>query len=815
MREYNVNLNDGKCIESSEKLETSALNKTSKKLSILKRIGKGSLVNNDDHTLVKNKEDEDCFHELRASEKNARVLERNCDTSKINDKGGVLKKNTIKTSLEKSSMPKLRKKLIHESISSSGDFPSLSLHLSSPHETGILHDASTWNKEKYVVKEMDLAPEIQNHIKQHTLSTSHFLEEVLGVSQPPNLTPASVFIQKTNESSKESLPYNSLDSSDLTGNMKIPPMCENLIKNTTENKLKSKKDTNPHNDATFEYTELDAIEFTKFELTEDFLSENILSQHSCDVSLKNVGHSKLMPLIIRKSPRISGSSLSVSSASSDEFKLSSTSSGKMKNSYHMPNRKSTAVLSAFQYLIDEAKRHTHEDFQLPSTFHDKIDEKLKSHSLDLLSTSGPEIGSICSNKDASEQTICCNQVNPGSYSGSNKSIDIVEPTISGLDTEVADFYELSSYNKKKGGNLSIFFPTQNKTDKEIVVEANSFILCSSDIPNKPPGILKRKADKISPPERFTVKAVRRSDGENDFETNVHTPAVEIKSIVSGKDSNTRDLENISLENVEFNYDEQCKNTVCSDDLDLNGRISTPKANLNLRQFIQRSCSNPKLPSSSTPITSHKSKSLSPGNNYHREESLINPSDLESVIIRIKESSPILGKLCTSSSACDKIEKSHSLHAENRNESFDSADSQNVEDTTIPSGQNTLKTNLSSCTDVEENASRILFIASPISSQIPLYKKSPESSNRAWKTISRTLFTPLRILEKESNFSCSEKLLSPSFTPSKDFTRDSLPRPFRQDIGSSSKEETSLFFTGCFQVYILFSGFDKQSERVIA
>ncbi|XP_076459902.1 uncharacterized protein LOC143293007 [Babylonia areolata] len=123
-----------------------------------------------------------------------------------------------------------------------------------------------------------------------------------------------------------------------------------------------------HHDSFLDYTELDAIPFSQFELTEDFLSE--CSQHIPDGSQGRKRKKGILSLIQRRSPRLS----------SFEFDSCDTASEKQQGGclrrqqtalYRMARkqRKSKQALflsSLFQYLIDEAKRDTSfVEFKLP------------------------------------------------------------------------------------------------------------------------------------------------------------------------------------------------------------------------------------------------------------------------------------------------------------------------------------------------------------------------------------------------------------------------------------------------------------------
>ncbi|KAK7112930.1 serine-rich adhesin for platelets-like [Littorina saxatilis] len=143
----------------------------------------------------------------------------------------------------------------------------------------------------------------------------------------------------------------------------------------------SQKQDQRGQDQFLDYTELDAIPFSQFELTEDFLSEG--SQKSFSSSTRRGRQKSMSALVQRRSPRLSGFEFD----SSDKLLSQSTSS--QRRSSHENNffnlarkqkktKKALLLSSLFQFLVDEAKRDpSFVEFKLPEDIASLAFEKNK------------------------------------------------------------------------------------------------------------------------------------------------------------------------------------------------------------------------------------------------------------------------------------------------------------------------------------------------------------------------------------------------------------------------------------------------------
>ena len=135
----------------------------------------------------------------------------------------------------------------------------------------------------------------------------------------------------------------------------------------------------PAHDQFLDYTELDVIPFSQFQLTEDFLSEVTNSMPS---SSQSRGRRKsFSALVQRRSPRLSSFNLDCIDKSAAHSALSCQRSSQQTNLFQMVRKekrtkKALLLSSLFQYLIDEAKRDSSVvEFKLPEEI-----ARLVSHS---------------------------------------------------------------------------------------------------------------------------------------------------------------------------------------------------------------------------------------------------------------------------------------------------------------------------------------------------------------------------------------------------------------------------------------------------
>ena len=129
------------------------------------------------------------------------------------------------------------------------------------------------------------------------------------------------------------------------------------------------KKADPADHQFLDYTELDAIPFSQFELTEDFLSG---ASQSVSSSSQSRGRRKsLSALVQRKSPRLSSFLFNCSDKSALDSGLSCRRTSPQSNFFRVvrkqkKTKKALLLSSLFQYLIDEAKRDTSFlEFKLP------------------------------------------------------------------------------------------------------------------------------------------------------------------------------------------------------------------------------------------------------------------------------------------------------------------------------------------------------------------------------------------------------------------------------------------------------------------
>ena len=135
----------------------------------------------------------------------------------------------------------------------------------------------------------------------------------------------------------------------------------------------------PAHDQFLDYTELDVIPFSQFQLTEDFLSE---VTHSMPSSSQSRGRRKsFSALVQRRSPRLSSFDFACTDKSAVHSAMPCQRSSQQTNLFHMVRKekrtkKALLLSSLFQYLIDEAKRDSSfVEFKLPEDI-----ARLVSHS---------------------------------------------------------------------------------------------------------------------------------------------------------------------------------------------------------------------------------------------------------------------------------------------------------------------------------------------------------------------------------------------------------------------------------------------------
>ncbi|KAL8622368.1 hypothetical protein ACOMHN_041696 [Nucella lapillus] len=127
-------------------------------------------------------------------------------------------------------------------------------------------------------------------------------------------------------------------------------------------------------DQFLDYTELDAIPFSQFELTEDFLSK--CSQNATEGSQSRRGKKGIWSLVQRRSPRLSSFEFDSCGSSGSERRQTRHPRSHQTAVYRMArkqkkSKKAMFLSSLFQYLIDEAKRDTSfVEFQLPVDIRD-------------------------------------------------------------------------------------------------------------------------------------------------------------------------------------------------------------------------------------------------------------------------------------------------------------------------------------------------------------------------------------------------------------------------------------------------------------
>ena len=166
--------------------------------------------------------------------------------------------------------------------------------------------------------------------------------------------------------------------------------------------------SNPPHDQFLEYTELDVIPYSQFELTEDFLSEP-----SQTVRNSNRPRRKSAPALIqRRSPRLSSFDfVHCDQLASDtrHSQLACQQSNLFKMSRKQKKTKTALLLSSlFQYLIDEAKRDaTFVEFKLPSDLVQLV-TSVKDGATEMLSGSGkktPLASGDCCGSETQSQDI--------------------------------------------------------------------------------------------------------------------------------------------------------------------------------------------------------------------------------------------------------------------------------------------------------------------------------------------------------------------------------------------------------------------------